>query len=420
MKKSSTDTRTMILEEFPKMRNQEDLLTLLNNIKKILVGRNDGSCLPLKMSSLNYYKNIKVSLRHRYHLFDIKKKSGKLRQICAPVKGLKMFQSCLREIFNAYYEPSPNVCGFVPGRSIADGAKRHIGKNFVLNIDLKDFFDSIEFHRVKAMLCCSPFNLKDDRDNPQTIPFIIANLCCTPKKVIRVDKEGKEYECIRSVLPQGAPTSPILTNLICRQLDRKLYLLSKKYHCAYSRYADDITFSSNKNIFQVDGEFYSELRQIIEEDCHLKINEEKTRVQSRKYRQEVTGIVVNKKVNVTRRYVKQIRMWLYLWETYGYNKAHGLFLRDYMHDKGHVKPATAHMENVLGGKLDYLKMIIGEESHTYLSLRKRYDILMEDKITPKASTAQQEPSAEVEKKNLIESKEDSSIVELLELLIDKL
>ena len=141
MKKSSTDTRTMILEEFPKMRNQEDLLTLLNNIKKILVGRNDGSCLPLKMSSLNYYKNIKVSLRHRYHLFDIKKKSGKLRQICAPVKGLKMFQSCLREIFNAYYEPSPNVCGFVPGRSIADGAKRHIGKNFVLNIDLKDFFD---------------------------------------------------------------------------------------------------------------------------------------------------------------------------------------------------------------------------------------------------------------------------------------
>ena len=420
MKKSSTDTRTMILEEFPKMRNQEDLLTLLNNIKKILVGRNDGSCLPLKMSSLNYYKNIKVSLRHRYHLFDIKKKSGKLRQICAPVKGLKMFQSCLREIFNAYYEPSPNVCGFVPGRSIADGAKRHIGKNFVLNIDLKDFFDSIEFHRVKAMLCCSPFNLKDDRDNPQTIPFIIANLCCTPKKVIRVDKEGKEYECIRSVLPQGAPTSPILTNLICRQLDRKLYLLSKKYHCAYSRYADDITFSSNKNIFQVDGEFYSELRQIIEEDCHLKINEEKTRVQSRKYRQEVTGIVVNKKVNVTRRYVKQIRMWLYLWETYGYNKAHGLFLRDYIHDKGHVKPATAHMENVLGGKLDYLKMIIGEESHTYLSLRKRYDILMEDKITPKASTAQQEPSAEVEKKNLIESKEYSSIVELLELLIDKL
>ena len=113
-------------------------------------------------------------------------------------------------------------------------------------------------------------------------------------------------------------------------------------------------------------------------------------------------------------------MWLYLWETYGYNKAHGLFLRDYIHDKGHVKPATAHMENVLGGKLDYLKMIIGEESHTYLSLRKRYDILMEDKITPKASTAQQEPSAEVEKKNLIESKEYSSIVELLELLIDKL
>ena len=100
MDNSSTDTREMIRKEFPKVRTQEDLLALLNRIKLILLGgANEEACKPLTMSSLNYYKNVKVSLRHRYHLFNIQKKSGKLRQICAPVEGLKIFQSCLREIF---------------------------------------------------------------------------------------------------------------------------------------------------------------------------------------------------------------------------------------------------------------------------------------------------------------------------------
>lgn len=414
MDNSSTDTREMIRKEFPKVRTQEDLLALFNRIKLILLGgANEEACKPLTMSSLNYYKNVKVSLRHRYHLFNIQKKSGKLRQICAPVEGLKIFQSCLREIFNAFYEPTPNVCGFVNGRSIADGAKRHIGKNYVLNIDLKDFFDSIEYHRVKAMLCCAPFNLKDDKNNTQSLPFVIANLCCTPKTVIRVDEEGKEYECRRSVLPQGAPTSPILTNLICRQLDKKLYLLAKKYHCAYSRYADDITFSANKNIFKADSEFYMELKHIVEVECRLKINENKTRVQNRNYRQEVTGLLVNKKVNVTKRYVKQIRMWLYLWETYGYEKAQKLFIHDYLHDKGHVKPVTAHIENVLSGKLDYLKMVVGDDCHTYTLLRERYDKLLEVKVV---ETKQKQSPIKNEKTFT----EDSSITELLEILIEKL
>lgn len=423
MKNSTEDIHKVILDEFPKMRTQDDLLVLLNRIKQLLVGSTDeDTCKPLTMSSLNYYKNVEVSLRHRYHLFNIKKKSGKMRQICAPVPGLRIFQSCLREIFNAYYDPSPNVCGFVNGRSIADGARRHVGKNYVLNIDLKDFFDSIEFHRVKTMLCFAPFNMEDEKDNPQSLPFVIANLCCTPKKVIRVNKEGKEYECVRSVLPQGAPTSPILTNLVCRQLDKKLYLLAKKYHCAYSRYADDITFSANKNIFKIDSEFFRELKQIVEVECRLKINEDKTRVQSRKYRQEVTGLVVNKKVNVTKRYVKQIRMWLYLWETYGYEKALRLFIHDYLSDKGHVKPVTAHMENVLGGKLDYLKMIVGEENHNYAQLRSRYDKLMEE-ITKTEATEPTTPQV-AQKQNTSDINktlsDDSSLVEIVEWLIDKL
>lgn len=423
MNNSAEDIHRLILDEFPRVRTQEDLLALLNKIKQLLVGcADEEKCKSLTMSSLNYYKNVKVSLRHRYHLFNIKKKSGKLRQICAPVEGLKILQSCLREIFNAFYEPTPNVCGFVNARSIADGAKRHIGKNYVLNIDLKDFFDSIEYHRIKAMLCCAPFNLRDNRDSTQSLPFVIANLCCTPKEVTRFDKDGQEYQCRRSVLPQGAPTSPILTNLICRQMDRKLYQLAKKYHCAYSRYADDITFSANKNIFNVNSEFYSELKHIVEIECRFKINEEKTRIQSRKYRQEVTGLVVNKKVNVTKHYVKQIRMWLYLWENYGYRKAQNLFIHDYLHDKGNVKPVTAHLENVLCGKLDYLKMIVGEESHTYSSLRSRYDKLMGELTktdAPKPAMPQVTPQTKLSQDNNVLS-DDSSIVEIVEWLIDKL
>ena len=170
----------------------------------------------------------------------------------------------------------------------------------------------------------------------------------------------------------------------------------------------DIT---DKNIFKADSEFYMELKHVVEVECRLKINEDKTRIQNRKYRQEVTGLVVNKKVNVTKRYVKQIRMWLYLWETYGYEKAQKLFIHDYLHDKGHVKPVTVHIENVLSGKLDYLKMVVGDDCHTYTQLRERYDKLLEvEKKT------QQQPHPLDENS----SSEDSSITELLKILIEKL
>ena len=117
------------------------------------------------------------------------------------------------------------------------------------------------------------------------------------------------------------------------------------------------------------------LKRIVENQ-KFRINDEKNRIQSRKYRQEVTGLVVNKKLNVTKRYVKQLRMWIYLWEQYGYDKAYGYFLRDYKQDKGHVKSTTPLMENVIAGKLDYYKMIVGENNQSYLQLKNRLDQLM--------------------------------------------
>lgn len=368
---NNADIKAIILEKFPKMKTQEDLLDLLNEVKRFLDGKSEHF-KPLRMKSLNYYKNIKASGRRRYRTFSIKKKSGSLRIINAPCAGLKIFQTCLNYVLQTYYQPNAGACGFVPGQSIADGAKKHVGKRYVLNIDLKDFFDTIEHHRVKAIFTLPPFNLKDDKENPNSLPYILANLCCHPKEVTRFDKDGNPYQCVRNVTPQGAPTSPMITNLICSQLDRRLLGLAKRFRLSYSRYADDITFSTNtKKVFEQGSDFMVEMRRIVEEDQKFRINDEKTRVQSKAYRQEVTGLVVNSKVNVTKRYVKQIRMWLYLWEHYGYDKATECFHRDYSRYKGQAKHGT-NLENVIEGKLNYMKMVVGADNATYKNLKSRF------------------------------------------------
>lgn len=368
-----------ILRKFPKMKTMEDLLLLLNMVRKFNDHENGTKSKSLTKFSLNHYRFYSTALHSyinikRYHTFYIKKKSGSLREINAPCVGLKVIQTYLNFIFQAFYEPNANAVGFVPGRSIADGAKKHVGKKYVLNIDLKDFFDSIELHRVKSIFTLPPFNLKEDKDNPQSLPYVLASLCCHPKEVSRFDKDGNLIKCIRCVTPQGAPTSPIITNLVCRQLDRRLLGLAKRFRLSYSRYADDITFSTNKNDIFIEGSvFMTELKRIVE-DQKFHINDAKTRVQSRAYRQEVTGLVVNSKVNVTKRYVKQIRMWLYLWEHYGYEKASEYFARDYDKSKGDAKHGT-NMDSVIEGKLNYMKMIVGEDNSTYKKLRERFDKL---------------------------------------------
>jgi hypothetical protein len=260
------------------------------------------------------------------------------------------------------YEPHAAATGFVLGKSIVDNALKHVGHNYVLNIDLKDFFHSFDRNRVKMGFVQEPFNLIG---NKEPIAFLLASLCTHSFEI-----NGE----IKQVLPQGSPTSPTITNILCKKLDRRLNGLAKRFGATYSRYADDITFSSPHNIYS-DTVFNSELKRIIEEDQKMVINTKKTRLQKTGHRQEVTGLIVNEKVNVHRRYVKQIRMWLYYWEKYGYEKAEQLFLRDYIADKGHVKNIQARLKNVLDGKLQFLKMVKGADDRTYLILRRRFDKL---------------------------------------------
>lgn len=365
-----TQINTYITKTFPTIKSEEELLCMCNEINKYL---HKEKAKPISLRTLKYYKNIKLSGAKRYKSFTIKKKSGKDRKISAPVAGLKIIQQCLNLMFQAYYTTNDSACGFVPNKNITDGAKMHTNQAYVYNIDLKDFFDTITFPRVKKVLSLPPFNLKDERE---PLGYVIASLCCHPKKVSVKNAEGNETEEIKNCLPQGAPTSPILTNIVCRNLDRHLAGLAKRFRAQYSRYADDITFSCNYNIFKSNSDFIQELHRIIEEEQGLQINPNKTRMQTWNQRQEVTGLKVNKKVNINTHYVKQLRLWLHYWEVFGVERAQQYFVKQYIKDRGHVKSHNAHIENVIGGKLDYMRMVLGENNPAYKKLKKRYDNLI--------------------------------------------
>jgi RNA-directed DNA polymerase len=176
-------------------------------------------------------------------------------------------------------------------------------KRFVLNIDLLDFFPSIHFGRVRGMFTARPYNC-----NP-TVATVLAQICCLPKEY----PAGPPY----AQLPQGSPTSPIISNMICAKLDSQLRRLAQKYKCSYTRYADDLTFSTNLNRFPeslarfvIDGTgvtsvvIGSELEETISSN-KFQINRSKIRLQRSAERQTVTGLTTNESPNITRKYSRR-------------------------------------------------------------------------------------------------------------------
>lgn len=347
-----------------KMEDREDLLRLLNTIKQaeMAEGGMGDKYHPFTLRQLTYYCNPNHTF-HRYHQFKIrKKKPGEFRTISAPRNtSFMVMLKYVNEILKAIYTPSDYAFGFTEGRSVVDNALKHKGMNYVFNTDIKDFFPSIDQARVWKRLQLAPFNFSEK------IASLLAGLCSMRTDIV-INPEKGYYRC---VLPQGAPTSPIITNMICDNLDRRLAGLAKRFGLNYSRYADDITFSSMHNVYQESGEFRQELKRIIEGQ-NFKMNEPKTRLQKQDARQEVTGITVNEKLNVTQKYVRDIRNLLYIWERYGINDAIIKFFPKYKQEKGHVKKGTPDIVNVLDGKIMYLKMVKGENDSVYLRLHEKF------------------------------------------------
>mgnify|MGYP003292510682 FL=1 len=339
------------------MKDVKDLRLLLNKVKREALG---DKAYPIHLKQITYYCNPKREGVKRYTDFTIPKKSGGVRTISAPVAGLKSILYSLNTILQSVYEPSKYAMGFVPGRSVVDNAKIHIGQNYIYNIDLQDFFPSIDKSRVWKRLTLPPFKFSSD------LADVIAGLC-----TMRME----EGDSIRYVLPQGAPTSPTLTNIICEKLDRQLAGLAKRFGLLYSRYADDITFSSMHYVYAEDGEFIAELNRIIA-DNHFIINAKKVRLQKSGMRQEVTGLVVTDKVNVLRQYVRELKTIIHIWERYGYMAATQSLLNHRKHNRTYTRTEAAFsLESVVVGKLNYLKMVKGENDAVYMKLYMKYATL---------------------------------------------
>lgn len=339
------------------LENKYDLLYLINTALEGLYGSEARFVSMKQLANMVYTANGEC----RYTSFQIpKKKKGEYRSIDAPIPPLKNIQRALNSVLQAIYTPHAAAMGFVQNRSVVDNALVHVGQRYIYNIDLKDFFPSISSGRVYACLCSKRFML------PAEMASLICDLCCY------TNSEG------RKVLPQGAPTSPIITNIVCERMDRKLQKLAKAYGLRYSRYADDITFSGNTYVFDPEGRFCSLLKHIVEEEEHFTINSHKTRLEHRGMRQEVTGITANHKPNVSRNYVRQLRTMLHNWEIKGYKEAQADFQVHYLqtNTKNLQWKGTHCIEHVIAGKLLYMKMVKGETDSTYKALKQRFDRLV--------------------------------------------
>ncbi len=349
----------------------DDLADLVNYVIEV---QNQKEGTNYKLVSAKRLKHYYANINNKYVNFEIPKKTGGKRTITAPDKFLKKVQRRINLLLTLFFEPKSATHGFLEDRSIVTNAKIHVGKKYVLNVDLKDFFPSIHFGRIKAVLQLPIFGVRAEHLPPDgnrlealfkfglkpAFAQIISNFCC--------------YE---SKLPQGAPTSPIITNIVSQRLDYKLVKLAKEYHCFYTRYADDITFSSDKNRFK--EEFLIKLDEAIKSEGFL-INEKKSRIQKKAVRQEVTGITVNEKLNLPRSYVRKVRAALHNWEKQGYERANAKFASLYPHEKGFLRNKTIPpMESVLSGKILFLGMVRGKEDTMYLKYKNKLEELLKSK-----------------------------------------
>ncbi len=295
-----------------------------------------------------------------YYTFDIKKKSGDVRKITAPRPRLKSLQQKLLQILSTAYTPKPAVHGFLKNRNIVTNARAHTASSYILNIDLKDFFPSITIDRVRELFRAPPYNKS----------YYIANIIA-------------QLVCYNGELPQGAPTSPIISNMICFKLDAQLQRLAKKHGCFYTRYADDITFSTKRRYFpselaymhqNLTGSYIElgkELLAIIENN-RFSINFSKVRLQRLAMHQEVTGLTVNEFPNVNRKYIKQLHAMLHAWEKFGYVNAENEFLNKYNKTKYFNNITARPFSSVIKGKLEFLGTVRGKNNPIYLKFWYRY------------------------------------------------
>lgn len=274
----SAETK-LLQQELPILHTWEDLTELLGLDLK-------------KLRWLTYYEP--VSLYEHYVQYKVPKRSGGYRTITAPMPQLKHVQrTILDDILNKV--PLHDAAhGFAIGRSIRTNAVMHENPHMIINVDIRDFFPSITYQRVLGLFRALGYSGQ--------ISTLLAMLTTySPRRKMKWREKDVYVSKGQRILPQGAPTSPAITNLICRRLDVRFSKLAEKENVMYSRYADDITFSipqlENSNV-QMDyinekiGKILGMTHKILQAEG-FEVHKKKTRVLRPRHRQEITGLVVN-------------------------------------------------------------------------------------------------------------------------------
>lgn len=296
-------------------------------------------------------------LEARYRSFEIPKRGGGMRVISAPTDDIRAWQDAVLPLLMQTYQPHPSAHGFLFGRSVTSNARDHVGAHHVLNVDLKDFFPSVHFGRVRGLFLSKPFGM-----GPKAAS-VLAQLCT-----------------VRNGLPQGAPTSPVLSNFAAAELDRRLTRLAKAHRLTYSRYADDLTFSCKLESFPPAIAFH-EIDASGKKTLHLGAalvreiaasgfspNPAKQRLQSRGMRQSVTGLTVNARTNVQRKRIRKLRAMLHAWQKFGLEAAGIEHFSRYRGYAKSIQNPGARFRHIVYGQLSFVKMVRGADDPLFLKL----------------------------------------------------
>jgi len=308
-------------------------------------------------SYLQYQRSsmIFIASNYNYNHFKIKKKSGAYRTILAPDNMHKLIQQKINNSLQiAYKEIDPRcVYGFNNSQpeSIKANAENHINKKSLLNIDIKDFFPSITSVMVRNMFMKEPFNYNEKLATLMT-------MLCTYK----------------NTLPTGAPSSPIISNFIFIDADEELLKLASKYNLTYTRYADDLSFSTNNEFTE---DIITEITDIISR-FGFELNHKKFRMQNNYNRQIVTGITVNEKVNINRKYIRNIRAILHNIESNGLLSAS----KRYFNLQEQEQAFANKLVLSLRGKIEFVGFVRGKNDKIYNNLLNRLQVLSKGIIAP--------------------------------------
>lgn len=338
----------------------KDCATLSAEFLKLQSVRSLATLLEIEYADLKYFL-YKIPDDKKYTEIKIPKKLRKeeFRKIQIPMNSLEIIQRKLSQILYSVYRPYPCVHGYAVTRSIITNAEAHCRKRIVLNIDIESFFESINFGRVRGLFISKPYNINPD------IATVLAQICCFQNK-----------------LPQGAPSSPVISNMICAKMDAELQRLASKNHVFYTRYVDDMTFSSNKKIMPTDFvESYNSVgrnivlsNQLISiiEGNGFRINTRKTRLALPSQKQVVTGLVVNQRVNVDRKYIRNIRAMLHAWGKHGLEKTIEVYKSKYAKKSPLPGMEYPSFTESLYGKIQFLGQVRGKNDPIFQKLLKRF------------------------------------------------